>query len=75
MKSVEMKLDRRSCTMSDRMALFASVPLVATRVRIEKTRSASDTERVPSAESFRPRKGRYRAALALAVQVHAARPD
>lgn len=37
MKSVEMKIDRRSCTMSDRMALFASVPLVAARVRIEKT--------------------------------------
>ena len=35
-----------------------SVSLVATKVRMEKTRSASEIERVPSAESLRPVKGK-----------------
>jgi len=54
MKSVERNLELRSVTMDRIMCLFASVSLAATSVRIEKTLRASDTDRVPSAESFLP---------------------
>jgi hypothetical protein len=37
--------------------LLSSALLAATRLRMEKTRNASETERVPSAESFLPVKG------------------
>ena len=57
MKSVDRKADERSRTMCLRSSLFDSVPFVATTVRMEKTLSASDTERVPSAESFLPVNG------------------
>jgi hypothetical protein len=47
MKSVAKKLLFRSLTMTVMIFLFSSVCLAATRVRIEKARSASETERVP----------------------------
>ena len=53
------------------ICLFKSVCLAATSVRMEKTRKASDTESVPSAESFRPVKGKVSGpALALAVDIN-----
>ena len=51
-KSVERKFDFRSLTIVLMIDLFKAPALAATRVRIEKTRKASDTERVPSAESL-----------------------
>lgn len=57
MKSVVRKDDIRPVTMSPSSALFASLDAVAATVRIEKARSASLTDRVPSAESFRPVNG------------------
>ena len=53
MKSVLKNFECRPRTMSDRMRSLSSLALAATRLRIEKTRSASETLRVPSAESLR----------------------
>ncbi|MNF19279.1 hypothetical protein D3C80_2239480 [compost metagenome] len=39
-------------------SLLSSWNLVATSVRMENTRNASCTDRVPSAEFFRPLKGK-----------------
>jgi len=49
---VEREFDLRSLTIFVKMSLFKSVSLVATMVFIEKTRRASDTNSVSSAESF-----------------------
>ena len=57
-KSVERKFDFRSLTMFVIIDLFISSSLAATRVLIENTRSASETDKVPSAESFLPVKGK-----------------
>ena len=40
------------------ICLFSAVAFVATNVLIENTRSASETESVPSAESFLPLNGK-----------------
>ena len=52
------KLDSCSDTILLKISLFSSLSLVATIVLIEKERNASGTERVPSAESFLPVKGK-----------------
>ncbi len=57
MKSVDRKRELRSVTIVRMIALLASVSLAATRVRMVKTLRASETESVPSAESFRPVNG------------------
>ncbi|MNG31430.1 hypothetical protein D3C84_1172250 [compost metagenome] len=51
------KLESRSRIMSLINALLLSWNLVATSVRMEKVRSASWTDKVPSAEFFRPLNG------------------
>ena len=58
MKSVERKRERRSLRMSARIRLLRSSALAATSVRMLKTRRASETESVPSAESLRPVNGK-----------------
>jgi hypothetical protein len=58
MKSVERNRELRFVTIVVKIRLFASVSLAATSVRIEKTLSASETDSVPSAESFLPVKGK-----------------
>ena len=57
MKSVDKKLDLCPSTMSLIIFLLTGPSLAATSVLIENTFSASDTERVPSAESFLPVNG------------------
>jgi len=57
MKSVERNLELLSVTIDFMIRLFASVSLAATRARMVKTLRASDTDRVPSAESFLPVNG------------------
>ena len=56
MKSVLKKFDLFPFTISFIKSLFRSFVLAATKVRIVKTRNASDNESVPSAESFLPEK-------------------
>ena len=58
MKSVDRNVDDRFDTIDLMIARFASVSFAATSVRIVKTRSASLTDSVPSAESFRPVNGK-----------------
>lgn len=57
MKSVDRKRECLSVTIDLMILLFVSVSLAATSVLMVKTLSASETERVPSAESFLPVKG------------------
>src|SRR3954467_14560079 len=54
---VLMKFDLCSLTMASSSRLLSSVCLAAIIERIENERSASVTDRVPSAESFRPVNG------------------
>ena len=58
MKSVERKRELRSVRMDLMSRRLSSVPLAATSVRIVKTLRASETDSVPSAESFLPVKGK-----------------
>ncbi len=55
---MERNLELRFVTIDLIMILFASVSLAATSVLIVKTLSASVTDKVPSAESFLPVKGK-----------------
>ncbi len=55
---MERNRELRSLTIAVMMARFASWSLAATSVRIVNTRSASVTDRVPSAESLRPVNGK-----------------
>lgn len=57
-KSVERKLDFLSFIIVEIISLFISFTLAATKVLIVKIRNASDTDNVPSAESFLPVKGK-----------------
>jgi len=57
MKSVERKFDWRFRRISAMSALLAPSALAATSVRIEKTRSASETDSVPSAGVLAARNG------------------
>lgn len=52
-KKFDVPFDRISCARST----LAGVFFTATMLRIEKQRSASEIDRVPSAESLRPAKG------------------
>ena len=54
---MDRKLDARLRRISVSNRLLRSFAFAATRVRMEKTRSASETESVPSAESLRPVNG------------------
>ncbi len=58
MKSVDRKFDLRPRTIPLIRRLLTSLALAATSVRMEKTRSASETDSVPSAESLRPVNGK-----------------
>ena len=58
MKSVDRNVDNRFVTIALMIARFASVSFAATSIRIVNTRSASLTDNVPSAESFRPVNGK-----------------
>ena len=58
MKSVERNLDFLSLRIALMICLLASFCFAATRVRIANTLKASDTDSVPSAESFRPVNGK-----------------
>ena len=55
---MDRKLDLFSRTIRVMISLFKSLPLAATRALIEKTRRASETDKVCSAESFRPVQGK-----------------
>ena len=54
---MERKVDLRALTIFVNIALLISNSFAATSVLIENTRRASETERVPSAESFLPVNG------------------
>lgn len=57
-KSVDKKLDLSSFNIFVMICLLRSFALAAARLLIENTRKASETESVPSAESFLPVKGK-----------------
>lgn len=57
MKSVDRNFECRSVTIREMISSLPPPVFAATRLRIEKTRSASVIDSVPSAESFRPVNG------------------
>ena len=69
-KSVERKFDFRSLTMFLIIDLFISSSLAATRVLIENTRRASETDKVTSAESFLPVNGNITVGINKGFKYH-----